>query len=360
MTIIKNNIKIAKIYRGINSIGKAYVGDKLVFGGGVTPTPTSSVLVYNEASPTKLTLKAGTYKATVFNFETGQETIQDYVLSADTDIEMYDKPYTSFDMTNKTDRRYQFKTADGSSQIDNKDAPARGLDKLNTYIIPAGNMNVAYDGEFSLVYYQTASAPNERYNSMSRIDTFAPNMSGLTSGKTYNWHFGQKAVYDMPAGKLFEFDVSLNSFDYKTETVPTCTISLTDMSTGDVLYTRDQKVNYRSSSEELFYYGYWSYTHLPPLSNVGGKTIALNIKYNNLKYIHNPNLNQQITPQYNISGKLYDPSTPDPVTVDIMDFGGDRPDISVRTYREEEAERFPNGLCGTINFDSEMNVSSVS
>lgn len=360
MTIIKNNIEIAKIYRGINSIGKAYVGDKLVFGGGVTPTPASSVLVYNEASPTKLTLKAGTYKATVFNPETGEETVQDYVLDADTDIEMYDKPYTSFDMANKTDRRYQFKTADSSSSIDNKNEPARGLDKLNTFIVPAGNMNVAYDGEFGLVYSQSASSPNERYNSMSKIDTFVPSMSGLTSGKTYNWYFKQKAVYDIPAGKLFEFDVSLNSFFYKTETVPTCTISLSDMNTGDILYTRDQKVNYRSSSDSLFYYGYWSYTHLPPLANVGGKTIALDIKYNNLKYIHNPNLNQQITPQYSISGKLYDPSTPDPVTVEIMDFGGGRPNISVRTYREEEAERFPNGLCGTINFDSEMNVKSVT
>ena len=48
MTIIKNNIEIAKIYRGINSIGKAYVGDKLVFGGGVTPTPASSVTTYSE------------------------------------------------------------------------------------------------------------------------------------------------------------------------------------------------------------------------------------------------------------------------------------------------------------------------
>ena len=60
MTIIKNNIEIAKIYRGINSIGKIYAGDKLVFGGGVTPTHTSSVLVYDEASPSKLTLKDGT------------------------------------------------------------------------------------------------------------------------------------------------------------------------------------------------------------------------------------------------------------------------------------------------------------
>ena len=48
MTIIKNNIEIAKIYHGINSIGKAYVGDKLVFGGGVTPTPASSVITYSE------------------------------------------------------------------------------------------------------------------------------------------------------------------------------------------------------------------------------------------------------------------------------------------------------------------------
>ena len=151
MTIIKNNIEIAKIYRGINSIGKIYAGDKLVFGGGVTPTPTSSVLVYNEASPTKLTLKAGTYKAKVFNFETGQETVQDYVLATDTDIELYDKPYTDFDMTNETDRRYQFKTADGSSSIDNKDAPAKGLDKLNTYIVPVRKMNAAYDGEFMMV-----------------------------------------------------------------------------------------------------------------------------------------------------------------------------------------------------------------
>lgn len=360
MTIIKNNIKIAKIYRGINSIGKAYVGDKLVFGGGVTPTPASSVLVYNEASPSKLTLKAGTYKATVFNPETGEEAVQDYVLTTDTDIRMYDKPYSSFDMKNKTDRRYQFKTADGSSQIDNKNAPAKGLDKLNTYIVPAGSMNVAYDGEFPLVYYQSASTYQERYNSMSSIDTFAPSMYSLTSGKTYNWNFGQKAVYDIPAGRLFEFDVSLNSFHYKTETVPTCTISLSDINTGDVLYTRDQKVNYRSNSESLFYYGYWSYTKLPPLANVGGKTIALDITYNNLKYIHNPNLNQQITPEYSISGKLYDPSIPDPVTVDIMDFGEGEPYISVRTYREEAAARFPNGLCGTINFDSEMNVVSVT
>lgn len=48
MTIIKNNIEIAKIYRGINGIGKIYVGDKLVFGGGVTPTPASSVITYSE------------------------------------------------------------------------------------------------------------------------------------------------------------------------------------------------------------------------------------------------------------------------------------------------------------------------
>ena len=359
MTIIKNNIEIAKIYRGINSIGKIYAGDKLVFGGGVTPTPTSSVLVYNEASPSKLTLKAGTYKATVFNPETGEETIQDYVLASDTDIEMYDKPYTSFDMTNKTDRLYQFNTADGSSWINNKNEPAKGLDKLNTYIVPEGKMNIAYDGELNLSYSRPVSYQGDIYNSMSEIDTFA-SAYNLTSGKTYNWSFGQKAVYNIPAGKLFEFDVSLNKFLYKTETVPTCTISLTDINTGDVLYTRDQKVNYRSSSDSLFYYGYWSYTHLPPLANVGGKTIALNITYNNLKYIHNPDLNQQITPKYSISGKLYDPSTPDPVTVDIMDFGEGRPDISVRTYREEQAERFPNGLCGTVHFDSEMNVASVT
>ena len=358
MTIIKNNIEIAKIYRGINSIGKIYAGDKLVFGGGVTPTPASSVLVYNEASPSKLTLKAGTYKATVFNPETGQETVQDYVLDADTDIEMYDKPYTYFDMTNKTDRLYSFKTADGSLQIDNKDAPAKGLDKLNNYIVPEGKMNVAYDGEFSLVYYETASAFKERYNSMNNIDTFAP-AHNSTSGKTYTWNFGQKAVYNIPAGKLFEFDVSLSEFYYQTETVPTCTISLTDMNTGDVLYTRDQKVDYRSSSDSLFYYGYWSYTHLPPLANVGGKTIALNITYNNLKLTFNPDFNQQVTPKYSLSGKLYDPSVPHPVTVKIMDSGG-RPRISVRTYREEEAERLPNGLCGTVHFDSEMNVTSVT
>ena len=48
MTIIKNNIEIAKIYCGINSIGKIYAGDKLVFGGGVTPTPASSVITYRE------------------------------------------------------------------------------------------------------------------------------------------------------------------------------------------------------------------------------------------------------------------------------------------------------------------------
>ena len=220
-------------------------------------------------------------------------------------------------------------------------------------------MNFSYDSELDVVYYQMANAPQERYNSRSKIDTFVANMFGLTSGKTYTWNFGQKAVYNIPAGKLFHFDVSLTAFFYKTEPVPTCTISLTDMSTGDILYTRDQKVNYRSSSDSLFYYGYWSYTNLPPLANVGGKTIALNIKYNNLKYIHNPNLSQQITPRYSISGKLYDPSTPDPVTVEIMDFGG-RPRISVRTYREEAAERFPNGLCGTVHFDSEMNVSSVT
>ena len=252
MTIIKNNIEIAKIYRGINSIGKIYAGDKLVFGGGVTPAPTSSVLVYNEASPSKLTLKAGTYKATVFNPETGQETIQDYVLANDTDIEMYDKPYTDFDMTNKTDRLYTFNTADGSSQIDNEQEPAKGLDKLNTYIIPEGKMNIAYDGELHFVYDLLADYPGQRDNSMREISTFAPSAFGLTSGKTYNWNFGQKAVYNIPAGRLFEFNVSLSEFFYETETVPTCTISLTDINTGDVLYTRDQKVNYRSSTDSLF------------------------------------------------------------------------------------------------------------
>lgn len=355
MTLYYNNKKVSALH-------KIYLGDKLVFGGGVTPAPASTCLAYNEASPSKLTLKAGTYKATVFNPETGEETVQNYVLATDTDIDEYGytKPYTWFDMTNKTDRRYQFKTADNSSYIDNKDYPAKGLDKLNTYIIPTGNMNVAYDGEFNQVYYQPADTYNQRYNSMSKISTFAPNIAFLTQGKTYNWNFGQKAVYDIPAGKLFEFDVSLNTFLYRTETVPTCTISLSDMNTGDVLYTREQKVNYRSSSDTLFYYGFWSYTNLPPLANVGGKTIALNIIYNNLKYVHNSNLNQQITPEYSISGKLYDPSTPDPVTVEIMDFGGGRPNIVVRTYDESMAERFPNGLCGTINFDSEMNVSSVT
>ena len=54
MTIIKNNIEIAKIYRGINSIGKAHVGDKLVFGGGVAPTPASSVITYREEEAERL------------------------------------------------------------------------------------------------------------------------------------------------------------------------------------------------------------------------------------------------------------------------------------------------------------------
>ena len=80
---------------------------------------------------------------------------------------------------------------------------------------------------------------------------------------------------------------------------------------------------------------------------------------NDWKLSYNPDLSQHITPQYSRSGKLYDPSTPDPVTVEIMDFGG-RPDIQVRTYREEEAEFMPNGLCGTVHFDSEMNVKSVT
>lgn len=40
--------------------------------------------------------------------------------------------------------------------------------------------------------------------------------------------------------------------------------------------------------------------------------------------------------------------------------GGGRPNISVRTYDESMAEQYPNGLCGTISFDSEMNVSSVT
>lgn len=361
MTIIKNNIEIAKIYRGINSIGKAYVGNKLVFGGGDAPTPASSVLVYNEASPSKLTLKAGTYKATVFNFETGEETIQDYVLAADTDIERYDKPYTSFDMTNKTDRTYQFKKAtDAGSHIDNKKTITKGLDNLDTYPVPVGKMNVASSGDLTLQYYNEVTYADTRYNSMASIDTFEPQTSPLSSGTTYTWNFKQRAKYQIPAGRLFEFDVSLNEFSYKESTVPTCTITLKDADTNEVLYTRNQTVNYRSSTESLFYYGYWSYTNLPPLNNVAGKNVILDIEYNNLKFKYNSSFPYFVDPTYSISGKLYDPSTPDPVTVEIMSFGGGEPDILVRTYREEEAERLPNGLCGTIHFDSEMNVSSVS
>lgn len=361
MTIIKNNIEIAKIYRGINSIGKAYVGDKLVFGGGVTPTPASSVLVYNEASPNKLTLKAGTYKATVVNIETGQETVQDYVLAADTDIDWYQKPSTYFDMTNKTDRTYRFKKAtDAGSYIDNKNMVTKGLDNLDTYPVPVGKMNVASSGDLTLPYYEGVTYADTKYNSMARIDSSEPQTALLSSGTTYTWNFKQRAKYQIPAGRLFEFDVSLNEFFYKESTVPTCTITLKDADTNEVLYTRNQTVNYRSSSESLFYYGFWSYTNLPPLNNVAGKNVILDIEYNNLKFKYNSSLTYFVGPTYSISGRLYDPSTPDPVTVEIRDFGAGRPDISVMTYREEEAERFPNGLCGTINFDSEMNVASVT
>lgn len=356
MTLYYNNKKVSALH-------KVYLGDKLVFGGGGSPTPASTCLVYNEASPSKLTLKAGTYKATVFNRETGEETVQDYVLATDTDIDeySYNKPYTSFDMTNKTDRAYQFKKADGSSSyIDNKKTITKGLENLDNYPVPVGKMNIASSGDLILQYYNEVTYANTRYNSMTDIDAFAPQISLLSSGTTYTWNFKQRAEYQIPAGRLFEFDVSLNEFFYKEPTVPTCTITLKDADTNEVLYTRDQTVNYRSSTDSLYYYGYWSYTNLPPLNNVAGKNVILDIEYDNLKFKYNSSLTYNVAPAYSISGKLYDPSTPDPVTVEIMDFGGRQPNISVRTYHESMAERYPNGLCGTISFDSEMNVSSVT
>ena len=354
MTIIKNNIEIAKIYRGINSIGKAYVGDKLVFGGGVTPTPASSVLVYNEASPSKLTLKAGTYKATVFNFETGEETVQDYVLTADTDIETYDKPYTYLDMSNKT-------TAD---KVYNSNHNPPNISTINKP--PIGECRIGIDGVDNYSYstlYETYSATTQYgFDNSNGMGACIVNPRNENRNTTFN--VAVTASYAIPEGKLFEFDTSLYQkspyFRCRGEGYkPTCTITLRDRDTDEVLYTRNQEVTYNSNNSCIFYYGYWSYTNLPPLNNVAGKNVVLDVTYSNcIREAYDSSSQFLICQQ--TSGKLYDPSTPDPVTVEIMDFGGGSPNISVRTYREEEAERLPNGLCGTINFDSEMNVVSVT
>lgn len=354
MTIIKNNIEIAKIYRGINSIGKAYVGDKLVFGGGVTPTPASSVLVYNEASPSKLTLKAGTYKATVFNFETGEETVQDYVLTADTDIETYDKPYTYLDMSNKT-------TAD---KVYNSNHNPPNISTINKP--PIGECRIGIDGVNNYSYstlYETYSA-TKQYGFDNSNGMGACIVNPLNENRNTTFNVAVTASYAIPEGKLFEFDTSLYQkspyFRCRGEGYkPTCTITLRDRDTDEVLYTRNQEVKYNSNNRCIFYYGYWSYTNLPPLNNVAGKNVVLDVTYSNcIREAYDSSSQFLICQQ--TSGKLYDPSTPDPVTVEIMDFGGGSPNISVRTYREEEAERLPNGLCGTINFDSEMNVVSVT
>lgn len=55
MTLYYNNKKVSALH-------KVYLGDKLVFEGGATPSSASACLVYNEASPSKLTLKAGTVR----------------------------------------------------------------------------------------------------------------------------------------------------------------------------------------------------------------------------------------------------------------------------------------------------------
>ena len=352
MTIIKNNIEIAKIYRGINSIGKAYVGDKLVFGGGVTPTPASSVLVYNEASPSKLTLKAGTYKATVFNHETGQETVQDYVLATDTDIEHYQKPSTFFNMQNKT-------TAD---KIYNSNHNPPNISSITKP--PIGECRIGIDGvdnySYSTLYEPYSATTQYGFDMSNGMGACIVNPKNKNRNTTFN--VAVTAGYAIPEGMLLRFDTSLYRqrpyFRCREEFYkPTCTITIRDRDTDEVLYTRNQDVKYDSNNRCIFYNV--DFENRPMLSNVAGKNIVLDVTYSNCIREAYDSSSQFLICQ-RTSGDLYDPSTPDPVTVYIMDFGGGRPNIRVITYREEEAERFPNGLCGTINFDSEMNVASVT
>lgn len=351
MTLYYNNKKVSALH-------KVYLGDKLVFGGGATPPPASTCLVHNEASPSKLTLKAGTYKATVFNPETGEETVQDYVLATDTDIDEYGytKPSTYLDMSNKT-------TAD---KVWRSGSPHNPYSISEIAKPPIGECRIGVDGVDNYSYstlYETYNASKQYgFDSSNGIGACIVNPKNENKNTTFN--VAVTASYAIPEGKLFEFDTSLYQkspyFRCKEESYkPTCVITLRDSDTDEVLYTRNQEVKYNSSNSCIFYYGYWSYTNLPPLSNVAGRNVVLDVTYSNcIRKAYDSSSQFLICQQ--TSGKLYDPSTPDPVTVEIMDFGGGRPQISVRTYDEGMAEQQPNGLCGTISFDSEMNISSVT
>lgn len=332
-------------------------------GGGVTPTPASSVLVYNEASPTKLTLKAGTYKSTVFNPETGEKTVQDYVLTTDTDIEMYDKPSTFFNMENKTTADKIYNSNQKPPNISAIAYPP-GISAIAKP--PIGECRIGIDGvdnfSYASLYDYYNATTQYGFDSSKGMGACIVTPSNENKNTTFN--VAVTASYAIPEGMLFAFDTSLYGrspyFRCREEYYkPTCTITLRDRDTDEVLYTRNQEVQYDSGNRSIFYYGYWSYTNLPPLSNVAGKNVVLDVTYSNCIREAYDTSSQFLICQ-RTDGVLYDPSTPDPVTVDIMSFGDDRPRIRVTSYREEEAEHFPNGLCGTINFDSEMNIKSVT
>ena len=309
-----------------------------------------------EASPSKLTLKAGTYKATVLNLETGEETLQDYVLTADTDILDYQKPSTYFNMSNKT-------TAD---KVWRSSSPHNPYNISEIAKPPIGECRIGVDGVDNYSYstlYETYNA-SKQYGFDSSNGIGACIVTPKNENKNTTFNVAVTASYTIPEGKLFQFDTSLYQkspyFRCKEESYkPTCVITLRDRDTDEVLYTRNQEVKYNSNNGCIFYFGYWSYTNLPPLNNVAGRNVVLDVTYSNcIRKAYDSSSQFLICQQ--TSGTLYDPSVPDPVTVTIMAFGAGQPIISVKTYNESMAEHFPNGLCGTINFDSEMNVSSVT
>lgn len=356
MPIIKNNKNIAKILSNNVGFGKVYKNSILYFGGtGTPPAPPSTTPLYR-ADNGDIMLKAGTYKASVMNFETGEQSIQDYQVSENTKVDWtIPQEYNNIEATLIAKEK----------QV----VPAVAADLP----IPAvGNFNIAAEpvawsasnwGSREYRQDQTSGIPNTEFTINFSKSRFYTGYAGIleSGNNTCTYKVRHLMSFKVPETASYKFNYSLsegpliNSSDKSP-----ITFKLYKKSDNSLLYTASGTTSYRSSNDTM--YATLSFTG-DDLALTKDDELYADITIDKVVRRGGSNVSGFLNTALNFGQYLQSiystPNGSQQVTLMIDKFGDNPAHISLQEYHEGMEDRYPNGLTGTINWTNGA-VSSIT
>lgn len=341
---MKNNKSIGKIILNSTNINNVYQNSKIYFGTQGSQ-PASTVLYL--ASNGDIMLKAGTYKASVMDESTGDETVQDYQVAEDTKVR-WSIPKT-------------YKNIEGTlAAIEGQNVPAVATELA---IPTVGNFNVAAEPiAWSIAnwggreYWQDSSEGtlDTHFNiNFSKSQFYGGYTGSLESGNnTCTYKVRHIMSFKVPETASYQFNYFLSEGPLISSSDKSpISFKLYKKSDNSLLYTASGTTGYRSYNDTMYADLSFSGDNLALTKDdelYADITIDKVVRYGGSDvsnhYSGNLNFEQKLQSIYSA------PNGSQQVTLRIDIYGEDPAMINIAEYHEGMEDIYPNGLIGTINW----------